>query len=105
MPTTCSIDFENNPQKVVHAGQLLRGIIKLTLTEEEQIRGAYIRIYGKAYCQWIKGAGKNRRSFTGREDYLDETTYFIGGRDGNVKITQNIHLTFSLCGLMAELTE
>lgn len=91
MPITCSIDFENNPHKVVYAGQLLSGTIKVTLTDEKQVHDAYIRIRGEAYCHWTKiGAGKNRRSFTGREDYLDEIIYFIGERDGNIKITQNI---------------
>lgn len=83
MPTTCDIEFENNPQKVVYAGQLLRGTVRLTLTEEKNVRGIYIRIYGKAYAHWSRGSGKSRRTYTGEEHYLNETTYFVGGRDGN----------------------
>lgn len=84
MPTSCSIDFENNPQKVVYTGQLLRGTVKMELTNAKRVHGAYIRIYGEAYCHFSK---KNYVGFmvgyTGQEDYFDQTTYLIGGRDGN----------------------
>lgn len=89
MPTSIEIEFENNPQKVVYAGQLLRGTVRLTLTEEKNVRGIYIRIYGKAYAHWTKGGGKSRRSYTGEEHYLNETTYFLGGRDGKRMIRCN----------------
>lgn len=84
MPTTCEIDFDNNPQKVFYAGQLLRGSVRLTLTKENSVRGVYIRIYGTAYCHWTSGSGDNRKSYTGKEDYLNEKTYFVGDSNGNV---------------------
>lgn len=79
MPTTCEIDFENNPLKVIYAGQLLRGTVRLNLTEEKNVRGVYIRIHGTAHCHWTEGSGDNRKSYTGDEDYLNERTYFVGG--------------------------
>lgn len=84
MPTTCEIEFDNNPAKVIYAGQLLRGTVRLTLTEQKSVRGVYIRILGTAYCHWSEGAGDNRKSYTGKEDYLNEKTYFVGGTSGNV---------------------
>lgn len=84
MPTSCEIEFENNPMKVIYAGQLLRGTVQLSLTEEKTVRGVYIRIHGKAYTHWTTGSGDNRKTFTGSEDYLDERTYFVGGSSGNV---------------------
>lgn len=79
MPTTCEIDFENNPLKVIYAGQMLRGTVRLQLTEEKNVRGVYIRIHGTAHCHWTEGSGDNRKSYTGDEDYLNERTYFVGG--------------------------
>lgn len=84
MPTTCELDFENNPMKVMYAGQLLRGTVRLHLTEEKNVRGIYIRINGTAYAHWSEGSGKTRKTYTGNEDYLDEKTYFVGGTDGTV---------------------
>lgn len=84
MPTSCEIEFENNPMKVIYAGQLLRGTVQLSLTEEKTVRGVYIRIHGKAYTHWTTGSGDNRKTYTGSEDYLDERTYFVGGSSGNV---------------------
>lgn len=83
MPTTCVLDFENNPEKVVYAGQLLRGSIHLTLTSEKTVRGVYILIIGEASCQWTKGAGSSRKKYTGSEVYLEQKTYLFG--DGNGK--------------------
>lgn len=83
MPIKCVIDFENNPHKVVYAGEALCGTIKLALTEEKRVRGIYIRILGRAYCRWTNGTGKHRRSYTGREIYLNEKVYLLGGRVGN----------------------
>lgn len=102
MPTTCDIDFENNPQKVIYAGQLLRGTVRLTLTEEKTVRGIYIRIDGKAYAHWSTGSGKNRRSYSGSEDYLTEKTYFLGGSEGSVPSLNILQMkcifsTLSLC--------
>lgn len=79
MPSTCIIDFENNPLKVIYAGQLLRGTVALTLTETKSVRGVYIRIRGTAYARWTSGSGRSRSTNTGKEDYLDEKTYFVGG--------------------------
>lgn len=87
MPTTCVIDFDNNPMKVIYAGQLLRGTVTLTLTAPKSVRGVYIRIHGKAYAHWTEGTGDNRKTYTGSENYLDEKTYLAGGNgtNGNVK--------------------
>lgn len=82
MPTTCEIDFENNPEKVLYAGQLLRGTIQLSLTSQKIVRGIYILILGKAHCHWTKGSGKNRKSYTGNEEYLEEKTYLYGDQNG-----------------------
>lgn len=86
MPTTCDIDFENSPQKVLFAGQLLRGTVRLNLTGEKIVRGVYIRIHGKAYADWSEGSGKHRRTYTGNETFLDERTYFVGRDTGRVQI-------------------
>lgn len=84
MPTSCEIEFENNPMKVLYAGQTLRGTVRLHLTEEKDVRGIYINIYGTAHAQWSKGTGNRRVTYTGNEDFLNEKTYFVGGPSGSV---------------------
>lgn len=84
MPTSCEIEFENNPLKVVYTGQLLRGTVRLNLTEEKNVRGIYINIYGSAHVKWSKGSGNRRVTHTGKEEYLNEKTYFVGGPSGSV---------------------
>lgn len=76
--TTCKIEFENNPNKVLYAGQTLRGTVELALTEAKTVRGIYIQIHGKGFCKWRSG----KATHSGKENYLNETTYFIGGNDG-----------------------
>lgn len=89
MPTTCVIGFEN-PAKVFYAGQLLRGTVCLTLTNEKKIRGIYVQIFGRAYAYWKKyhsndyNQNGHHVSYTGNEEYLNEKIYFVGGSSGNV---------------------
>lgn len=77
MPITCEVDFENNPMKVIYAGQLLRGMVRLTSTEHLNVRSIFIKIQGKAHAQWQDGTGEKSKTFTGDEDYLNERTYFV----------------------------
>lgn len=83
MPTSCEIEFENNPLKVIYGGQTLRGTVRLTLTEEKNVRGIYINIHGTAHAQWSIGTGSRRVTHTGNEDYLNEKTFFVGGSSGS----------------------
>lgn len=99
MPTTCVISFEN-PNRVYYAGQMVRGTVALTLTKEKKVRGVYVRIYGRAYAYWTEycsidhnrnrnrdnnrvGSSGHHVSYTGEEVYLDEKTYFVGGRNSS----------------------
>lgn len=105
MPTTCEVLFDNNPYKVAYAGELVRGTVRLTLTDQKKLNGIYIHISGKAHVQWSED-GKNdpqsqdRRDQNGEpvrdntswctadEDYLNETSYLVGGSNGNVSYDQ-----------------
>lgn len=80
MPITCDIKFENNPIKVVSAGQAIRGKVRLVLTESKVVRGVYIQIHGSAFVRWIDVANERPKEYTGNEVYLNEITYFVGGR-------------------------
>lgn len=84
MPTTCSVEFENNPSKVCYSGSLLRGSVTLTLTNPKSCRGVYIKIKGEGYARWSEGSGKNRKTYTGSETYIEERVYFEGERDGEI---------------------
>lgn len=86
MPTTCTITFDENPQKVCYSGTLLQGSVLLNLTREKNVRGIFIKIKGEAYCHWTEGSGKNKRSYTGKEDYLNERTHFVGDTYGKQTI-------------------
>lgn len=84
MPTTCEIEFENNPSKVIYAGQLLRGTVKLQVTSVKPVRGVYIRLCGRAYSNWTEGYGKNEEDYTDEEEILNEKSYLVGGETGSV---------------------
>lgn len=79
METKCDIEFENNPNKVVYAGQMLRGTVKLKFTEPKMVRAIYIQIEGKANCNLKEAI----LQYIGQEVYLNETTRFIDGYGGN----------------------
>lgn len=96
MSVSCEIDFENNPMRVVSAGQLIRGTVHLILPEIKIVRGVYIQINGSALVRWTEGSGENQKEFSGTEEYLNELTYFVGGNGpvGSVsraKLLPSIH--------------
>lgn len=84
MVTTCEIEFENNPHKVVYASQLLRGSVRLTLTNEKHVRGVYMHIKGKAFCRWTDGFKDDEKTYTSREEYLNVKMYLVGDINGSV---------------------
>lgn len=101
MSTYCEIEFEN-PEKVFYAGELLRGSVRLTLTEQQTVRGVYVEIFGRAYAYWTEYCSedhahdRNRSghhvSYSGAENYLDEKIYFVGDRRGNFLFhLMNVH--------------
>ncbi|XP_055302464.1 arrestin domain-containing protein 17-like [Sitodiplosis mosellana] len=90
MPTTCEIEFENNPLKVVYAGQLLRVALRLNLTKQKKVRGVYFQLYGSACASWTEyewfgGLHSNRwKIYNGNEEYLNKVSYFVGPVVGDV---------------------
>ncbi|XP_031621751.1 arrestin domain-containing protein 2-like [Contarinia nasturtii] len=75
MPTTCKVEFENSPRKIVYSGQLLKGTCEIAFRVPKTLHGIYIRLKGSAYVQWKQG----KRVITGQETYIDELKYFVGG--------------------------
>lgn len=85
MATTCVVEFENNPSKVIYSGQLLRALVTLTIVKPTIVHGIYVRLTGDAYAYWTGRRRSNRRrrkSFTRSEKYLDEQIYLVGGTSG-----------------------
>lgn len=46
------------------------------------VLGIYVEIIGRAYCQWVSGAGRESRTNVGEELYLNENTFLVGGVNG-----------------------
>lgn len=84
MPTTCIIDFEDNPSNVCYSGTVLRGSVSLSLTDSEACRGVYVKIKGDGYVLWSEGSGDKKKTYTGSEKYIDERVYLTGGLSGNI---------------------
>lgn len=80
MPTTCEIEFENNPDKIIYAGQLLRGTVWLTLTKEKCVRSVYIEIYGKAMAEW----SDMDSTYGGKQTFFDEKICLVGDTAGSL---------------------
>lgn len=83
MPTTCTIDFENNAFDLFFSGEILRGTVNLGFTSEKIVRGMYIQFTGIGQTSWI--AGSDRESFEEREEYLNDRIYLEGSEDGKLE--------------------
>lgn len=81
MSMTCDIVFEDNPMKVVYAGQRLRGTVRLNLMDKITVRSVYIRISGKVFAQWQY---TQTSTVFIKETCLDERLQLAGGTFGSV---------------------
>lgn len=88
MSTSCEIEFENNPRKIVYAGQLLRGAVRLNLAKKITVRGVYVRINGKAFAKWMHGKTK----IIIKESYFDKKVYLVEETTGTFLFILCIHL-------------
>lgn len=77
MPTTCEIDFDDNPMKIIFAGELLCGTVRLRLTKEQNIRTIFIRIYGHASVRM-----DNSTRCSNRQTYLNKKIILARGNNG-----------------------
>lgn len=41
-----------------------------------------MEISGSANCSWSEGSDDDKKNYSNSEIYLNERTYFIGGRNG-----------------------
>lgn len=82
MPTTCTIDFENSPIKVIYSGQLLRGTVHLKLSSEKHVREIFIKIVGKAQTCWSEDASSKKKTYKGNVEYLNDQVCLVGHTDG-----------------------
>lgn len=80
MPTSCEIDFENNPMKMVFAGELLSGDVRLTLTKEKHIRSIYVQIKGRAS---IRLDDPTKGFNSGKQTYLNKAIYLVRESNGS----------------------
>lgn len=94
--TECEIGFENNPMKVIYAGQLVRGLVRLYFKKEKRIRGIYIHIFGKAYATWTKYC-RHFESYSGKEEYFNDLEYFLGaGRCSETQSSEKLPKIFKM---------
>lgn len=94
MPTTCDINFENNPQKMCFPGQKLHITVRLKLTEEMKVRGIYIHLRGTAYVRFVIDDAKRSGLFTTDEDVLDIRKHLIDGE--GKKLVDSMYCTTEL---------
>lgn len=86
MPTTCVIEFENNPARVIYTGQILRGRVHLKLTKAKTLHGIYIKVVGSAKTHFKTHDSSKAATNKGKEEYLDERSYLVGAPNGKDSI-------------------
>lgn len=76
----CAIEFENNPAKVYYSGQLICGIVHLTLNEKKKVHDVSVKVFGKAYVCWPES---NDQTAHGKEIFFDKRIELNHESNGN----------------------
>lgn len=79
MFNTCEFHFENNPEGIFYAGQLLKGTVTLQVMNPKKVRNMYIRVKGEASTCWEDDFWEN----SDNEIYLAEKKYLMDKSAGN----------------------
>lgn len=87
MPTTCEIDFDDNPMKIVFAGELLCGTVRIKLTKEQGVRAIYLRINGHASVRMDDPTNSSNR-----QTYFNKKIYLVRGNNGKNTHNSIIHI-------------
>ena len=82
MPTTCKINFENNPKRIFFSGQKLHVTVRLKLTEEIKVRGVDIHLRGVAHVYFNIDDSNRAGHYASDEDVLDMKKCLVDG-NGN----------------------
>ncbi|XP_055613074.1 arrestin domain-containing protein 2-like [Uranotaenia lowii] len=85
MTSEYDIQFDGNSSRVFFAGQTMTGSVELNLALVKNITGVFIHITGYCEVNWTEKSGNNDSGiehYKGREQYLDETLYLAGTKDG-----------------------
>ncbi|XP_037041430.1 arrestin domain-containing protein 3-like [Bradysia coprophila] len=83
---TCSIVFENNPNRVYYTGQVVNGCVHLAINEPTVVRAIYANIVGRGYCKWIEGS-KHTSTYSKEEVYFSRKIYYVGSQNNQSDCT------------------
>jgi hypothetical protein len=90
MVITCEIKYDNE-YGICHSGQTIAGSIKLTVEKPIKIKGVCLKIAGFGFCIFTEYYGRVSITYSGREDYLQNTRYLIGDHEGQIELPPGIH--------------
>ena len=72
MINTCEFHFENNPRRIVYAGELLSGTVKLQVMNPKKVRNMYVCVKGVASTHWEDEF--DMKMYLGQRKYLIDKT-------------------------------
>lgn len=90
MPTTCEINFEHNPQKIVFCGEKIHVTVRLRLTEEIKVRSIDFYLDGMAHVRFFKDDSNKDGYHTERENVLDIRKCLTGGNSKGDVFTRGV---------------
>lgn len=79
----CAIEFENNPARVYYSGQLICGIVDLTLNEKKKVQDVSIKLLGKAYVCWPESNDQSNTAYDGKQIFFDKRIELNHESNGN----------------------
>lgn len=88
MPTICEIEFENNPNKVFFTGELVRGVVSITLSKKQMFKAIFIQFSGKSVTGWWT----LEESFSSEQIFFNQQLDLIEKSTGNFIVCRSFYL-------------
>ncbi|XP_054746992.1 arrestin domain-containing protein 17-like [Anastrepha obliqua] len=100
MVVTCDIQFHQNEFGTYFSGQLVDGSVVLKADKPKDVKAVILNISGFAITKWREKRFNKKRTYFGREDYMESKTFLMGSETSQkYTIQSGIHTYNFACKL------
>lgn len=95
------------PSGVYYGGQMVSGVVQVTLTKSVKVKGISLHIYGYGKVEWYDQSKKKKKTgrpdYTGTEEYLSMNTNLVQAENDTLELPPGIHSYIFKCHLAEDL--
>ncbi|KAJ6641677.1 Arrestin domain-containing protein 17, partial [Pseudolycoriella hygida] len=102
-PNKCVVQFPDNPAHVYYSGQVICGVVELTLNEVKKNFDFFVKILGKAYVCWVDRGYQSYQEYSNQEVVFEKRVEVIHESNDTIRLTPGFYKYTFQCPLPEKL--